>query len=293
MLAVCVVGALSTTGKAEEVNTRPNHASSIPGSCAAPLSTRKAKKPLPVKQTLFTQLQKEALFKRGARKRQTDCYISSESASEHFSSKTAFLIDLRDAQAFQAYRISGSLNIPAHTLKTKNFLKSRQLILVNEGYNDNRLEMLCLNLREAGFSKVSIMAGGLNQWQKHIAPLQGDLLAQRNLNQITPAQFFQVRDYEHWLVVNISPLDDKQRVSSDVLNLSISDKGPVFVNSLIAAVEERVSPYILIVSARGEDYLKVQARLDESDLKNPVFYLQGGRYAYQQFIEQQAVMFRY
>ncbi|MEK8016176.1 MAG: hypothetical protein VSS75_004850, partial [Candidatus Parabeggiatoa sp.] len=94
MLAVCVVGALSTTGKAEEVNTRPNQAYSRPGSCAVPLSTRRA--PVPVKQTLFTQLQKEPLFKRGTRKRQTDCYISAESASKHFASKTAFLIDLRD-----------------------------------------------------------------------------------------------------------------------------------------------------------------------------------------------------
>ncbi len=288
ILAVCVASGLSTTGNAE-VNTRQTDSNNAPRRCAAPLSTRKAKKPVPVKQTVFSQLQKGQLFKRGTQKRKTNCYISPKSARKEFAAKTAFLIDLRDSKAFQRYRISGSLNISVHTLKTKSFLKSKHLILFNEGHSYLRLEKLCTTLPEAGFRNVSLLEGGLNQWQKQIGVLQGELLAQRALNKITPTGFWKERDYEHWLVVNISPPDDKQRLSSDVLNLSPSDKGKVFIKSLTAAVAKRVSPYILIISARGEHYLKVQAILRNTDL-NHVFYLQGGIYAYQQFIDQQAMM---
>jgi rhodanese-related sulfurtransferase len=194
---LCVIGGLilPTTGLAEgnrQNNPNKTHTSR---SCAVPLSTRNASKSVQMKPTVFSQLQSGQLFKRGTRKRQTDCYISAKSAGKQFATKTVFLIDLRDGKAFQRYHIPGSLNMPAHTLKTKTFLKSRNLILVNEGHKYKMLETLCLNLREAGFSKVSILAGGLNQWQKQVAPLQSDLLA--HLDEITPAQFFPVRDYEH------------------------------------------------------------------------------------------------
>ncbi|RKZ82282.1 MAG: hypothetical protein DRR19_20955 [Candidatus Parabeggiatoa sp. nov. 1] len=293
---LCVTSGLilSTTGNAEGNRQNNSYSTDTPRSCAVPLSSRKASKPVQMKPTVFSQLQTSGqLFKRGTRKRQTDCYISAQAAGKQFAAKTAFLIDLRARQAFQRYRIPGSLNMPAHTLKTKTFLKSRNLILVNEGHNHKTLETLCLNLREAGFSNVSVLHGGLNQWRKQVAPLQGDLLAQRNLDEITPAQFFQVRDYAHWLVVKISPPNDKQQLSSELLNLSLSDNANAFVKQLTAAVAKRtetgVSPYILIVSARGEHELKVKAMLRNTELMN-VFYLQGGVYAYQQFIEQQAAM---
>jgi len=199
------------------------------------------------------------------------------------------LIDIRESQAFQRYHIPGSLNIPRHTLKTKTFLKSKHLILLNEGHST--LETLCLTLQQAGFQKISRLQGGLNQWLKQIGPLPGSLIAQHNNNQITPAQFFKERNYQHWLVINIA--SPNQRLSPAVLNLSASNDN--FIKQLTQAVTKRTkttgtAPYILIISARGEAYPKVQAQ--HTDLLN-VFYLQGGIQSYQQFIQQQATMNAY
>ncbi len=286
---------LSTAVYAE---TNPNnypYSTDTPRSCAVPSATRRAQKPVPMKPTVFSRLQQGGqLFKRGTQQRQTACYISAQTAHQQLADKTAFFIDLRDRQAFQHYRIPGSLNMAAHTLKTKMFLKAKPLILFNEGHSYQVLEKLCVNLREAGFSQVAILEGGLNQWQKPVGNLQGNLLALRYLDNMTAAQFWQERDYEYWLVVNISSIDDKQQLSSDVLNLWFSNNAEKWRKQLIAAVAKHtqttsVYPYILIVSARGDNYPKVKATLRETDLTN-VFYLQGGIQAYQQFIQEQAAM---
>ena len=74
------------------------------------------------------------------------------------------LIDVRKEADFERCRIPGSLNIPLHTLKTKAFLKSKPLALINKGYNSGTLEKKCLRLMEAGFTDVSFVIGGLYKY---------------------------------------------------------------------------------------------------------------------------------
>ncbi len=217
---------------------------------------------IPTKTNLFTQ---EPLFQRGTKKRQTAYYISPKAANQLVTNRAAFLIDVRDKKAFQNFNIPGSLNIPPHLLKTKTFLKSKHLILVNEGHSYKKLEKMASTLTD--FKKVSILDGGLIQWSKQIG--SGN---QRHLNKITPAQFFVERDYEHWLIVNVSDNPQPQ-----TLNLPIT---PHFVTKL--KQQTKSSPYILITSAQGDNYPKIEALLRHTDLMN-TFYLIGGTQAYQQF----------
>lgn len=212
------------------------------------------------KTTLFSQiLHNESLFKPGTQKRQINNYILPKAAKQLVAKKAAFLIDLRSPKDFQRLHIPGVLNIPAHSLKTKTFLKTKHLILFNEGHSYQALETLYLSLRKVGFNKLSILEGGLNLWHKEIGELVGDL---RNLDKITPAQFFPERNYEHWRIVNIS----QQPLSSEIFNQNLNEI------------------YLLITSERGKDYPKVQAKLRHL---SQVFYLQGGVQGYRQFLQQQ------
>jgi len=292
ILAIGLFWAITTQA---DVNIEQNTEQSVQTAryCGTSTSNQSTRKTAVAKSTVFSQLQKEPLFKPGLQKKQqTACSaLSSQSANQLRADRSAFLIDIRDNQAFQRYHIPGSLNIPVHTLKTKTFLKSKHLILLNEGHST--LETLCIALQQAGFRQISILQGGLNQWLKQIGPLPGNLIAQHNNNQITPAQFFKERDYPHWLVVNMA--SPNQRLSPAVLNLSPSDDN--FVKQLTQAIAKRTettgtAPYILIISTQGEAYPKVQAQLRNTDLFN-VFYLQGGIQSYQHFIQQQAVMNTY
>jgi len=244
---------------------------------------------------LFTSKANQPLFEPGTRKRQTTYNISPKTANKLLADKTALLIDVRDWQAFQRYRIPGSLNIPPHTLKTKTFLKSKHLILLNEGHSYHQLEKLVLTLKSAGFRQLSILEGGLNQWLKHKGPLLGDLLAPSEIQKMIPAQFWPERNYQHWLVIYISPTH-QQQLSPSVLNLSPAGDTKIFIEQLTQAIAKRtqagISPYLLIISAQGKDYPKVQASLRDYKWPN-VFYLHGGLQAYQQFLDQQTAVNTY
>jgi rhodanese-related sulfurtransferase len=45
------------------------------------------------------------------------------------------LVDVRKQDEFERFRITGSISIPLFAIKTKAFLKSIFLVLVNEGYD--------------------------------------------------------------------------------------------------------------------------------------------------------------
>ena len=220
---------------------------------------------IPEETTIFSQLlQSKLLFKPGTIKRQVHNYISPKDAQQLVNQRAAFLIDLRSSKDFQRFHIPNSINIPAPTLKTKNIFKNKHIIIFNEGHSYLALESLYFSLKKIGFKKISILEGGLNQWNKQIGNLIGDL---RNLNQITPAQFFLERNYQHWQVINISQI-----------NQIFKKKYQIGKNY------KTYKKYILITSELGTDYPKVQAKLQHL---NNVFYLQGGVQAYRQFLQQQ------
>ncbi|TGO02079.1 hypothetical protein PN36_31055 [Candidatus Thiomargarita nelsonii] len=236
-----------------------------------PLTTQAAPHcaiPTPTKTIKNTQLlSNEPLFKTGTQKHPTT--ITPQNAIKLYTQKKALLIDIRHNKAFQQQNIPGSLNIPAHLLKTKNFLKTKHLILLNQGHSYRQLETLYLTL--AGFNQISILEGGLNQWFQHKA------------NKITPAQFYKERHYQHWLIINISTTPNKQLASS-VLNIPISDN--TFTQKITQAISATKKTYILIISTKEKDYLKTQALLRNT---NNIYYLQGGIQAYQNFLKQAAL----
>lgn len=193
------------------------------------------------------------------------------------------MVDVRDAQAFQTYHIAGSLNLPDYTLKTKTFLKAKPLVLVNEGYHYRGLEALCQELRTAGFAQVAILDGGLNAWRQTVAPLAGDLIAQRRLNRIEPEAFFPERDYRHWAVLDVSSWpgspatpgagEDRQ---SRLRRFLTGQRQPLDVDA----------SYLLIVSDAGEGYDEIENAVKDLGWIN-VFYLDGGKQAYQQYLKKQ------
>jgi rhodanese-related sulfurtransferase len=74
------------------------------------------------------------------------------------------LVDVRDREAFDRFRIPGSIHVPLYALKTKTFLKEKTVVLVSVGYPDFALEQSCDAVKAVGFGKTSILNGGLRMW---------------------------------------------------------------------------------------------------------------------------------
>ncbi len=74
------------------------------------------------------------------------------------------VVDLRGHSEFSRTHIANAMSIPAGVLHHKSWLKSRAIVLVDDGTGWGTTERLCHELREAGFGSVSILEGGMAGW---------------------------------------------------------------------------------------------------------------------------------
>ncbi len=207
-----------------------------------------------------------------------------------------FLVDVREQQQFEQFRIPGSLNIPLFAIKTTRFLKGKPLVLVDEGSHPRQLAEICDQLRQIGF-EAWFLFGGLNAWHARNAnvpmPLQGDVFTLNALNKIPPHTLFAEQEWEHWLLLDVSPSGDPQTVEFLPQTISVPfdrDHPQQFladVEQAVAHSAPRSEVFLVVISTqRGEDYEDIERVLRHTQIA-PVFFLEGGFAAYTRFVAQQ------
>lgn len=202
--------------------------------------------------------------------------------------KTVIFIDIRPDTEFKKFHISHSINIPLFAIKTKGFLKSAELILINQGYNYSQLKQECLNLRNAGF-KAWIFNGGLNYWRQKVGALTGSAFEQEDLNKIPPEAFLLEKNYAGWILINAD--DSKERIVENLIpeaiNIPFNKSEKQFLPQLIKEVKKHSNdPFIftLIFNKNGGQYKEIEEAIKEADIAN-VFYLKGGLDGYRICLE--------
>jgi rhodanese-related sulfurtransferase len=236
-----------------------------------------------------------ALFTGKLKKHNPAFFISAESLSQKLKEKNGIiLIDVRNSKEFEKFRIPGSINIPIFSIKTKTFLKSKPLVLVNEGYSYNQLENECQNLRDNDFT-VFILAGGLNFWKQKGGTVEGNIFAQKELNIIPPRPFFAEKDFDNWILIDISQKENSEshHLIPRRINIPFSDNENSFVSELKKLIiKQKANPIlsILIFNESGEHYKKVKELIKEKGIEKNIFYLEGGIKSYKSFLYKQALM---
>lgn len=206
------------------------------------------------------------------------------------------LIDVRSRGEFEKFRIPGSINISLFAIKTKAFVKSRPLVLINKGYHYGPLEKQCKRLRDSGFVSVRILNGGLNAWKQKGAPIVGNTFAQHGLNKIPPQIFFEEKNDEDWLVINVSKSKNPEALHliPRAIAIGFADNSEQFLSGIKRAVARRKSNpllSVLIFNESGEQYERIEKVIQASGIRN-VFYLKGGLKGYKRFLQQQALMWQ-
>ena len=113
-----------------------------------------------------------AVPSRSPTERDWSLYVGAEDAKRIIHNPdAAVLVDVRSADGH--IRIPGALQMPMHAVKTKSFLRDRQVVLIDEGYGNPALEAECRKLRKTGFTQSSIWYGGLNAWQGQGGAMEG------------------------------------------------------------------------------------------------------------------------
>lgn len=220
-------------------------------------------------------------------------YVTNEAALAQMKTGGAMLVDVRAEDDFRQYRIPGSINLPLFAVKTKPFLKGKDILLINEGDSYPLLEQACREIRQAGI-KASIVQGGLNTWRASGHELEGDLIAAR-VNRLCAARVFEAVVLDRWVILNIADTDAAKvaRLFPEALAVPYSPKGFAFGYK----VKGKLSPYqdpsycILLVDEQTDNYAKVEGVLREAGYKN-VYCLEGGRKAYEAELMKQAAAWR-
>ena len=222
--------------------------------------------------------------------------ISVESVLQKVKAKPEIiLIDVRSAEKFGRYRIPGSINLPLFAVKTRTFLKDKKVVLFNEGYSYGELEQECQRLRDSGFASVYIMDGGLSYWKEKGGTLEGDVPDQKEMNRISPAEFFNERGYNNWLIINVSETKSSEAdyLMPQAVYIPYNNNAGEFVTQIKTAIGEHQGsplPSVLIFNEAG-NYQKLEPLLEKSGL-NHAFYLKDGLAGYKAFLQQQAVIWR-
>lgn len=217
--------------------------------------------------------------------------LTIESALQGLTEKQeSILIDVRNSKEFEKFRIPGSINIPLFAIKTKTFLKSKPLVVMNEGQSYRQLLQECAILSAAGFN-ARLLDGGLYQWKGKGGPLEGDVFAQRELNKISPQTFLAGQAYENWIVVDVSQTG---KADADLANLRrshlpYSDSPGRFISELKSLLRnEGMTEFFsaVICDEKGDKYERIEKHISDAGIIS-VLYLKGGFEGYRVFKQQQ------
>jgi len=197
------------------------------------------------------------------------------------------LVDVRNPDDFQRLHIPGSLNIALYAVKTKNFLKSFPMVLINEGFQDSLLESECRQLKDMGF-KVLILDGGVTAWAQKGNALVGDLFALEDMQRISPQVFYREKDSQNVLVIDISPVQTEisKQMMPYSIHLPTPDEQGQWARKLDRKTDShRKHPFlsILVLNETGDGYDR--AKKIFSSLSVNAFYLQSGMVGYKRYLE--------
>jgi rhodanese-related sulfurtransferase len=194
------------------------------------------------------------------------------------------LVDVRRQQDFERLHIPGSINLPLYAVKTKTFLKSSPVVLVNEGFDYSELQSECQRLAGRGY-EVFILDGGLPAWKRKDGRLTGDLLALDEMKAVSPQIFLRAKDYENTEVVDISLTrsDASNRLFPYAKHIPILHESNGSIPEL-KGLNKKNRPFqsIVILNETGEQYEKAEIMMNRLGIE--VFHLKGGTAAYQKYL---------
>jgi rhodanese-related sulfurtransferase len=200
------------------------------------------------------------------------------------------LVDIRSKVEFEKVRITGSINVPIYFIKTKTYLKSKPVILVNAGFARRELMAECRSLSKLGF-KVHILDGGLLAWHRKNGRLTGDLTHLQAYTRITPAALHREIDKARIVAVDVSPKSAPEAKELFGGTIHIPYGTQAFTKTMHRKMEKESQARLVVYNQNGEDYLEIRQSLGRKGAHS-VFYLEGGLDAYKKYTENYALLYK-
>ncbi|TDT38602.1 rhodanese-related sulfurtransferase [Halospina denitrificans] len=115
-----------------------------------------------------------------------DCFVRIDEVSP----EERLIVDTRPSAAFRNVHIQGSLNLHEQELIHSKALKSRSLLVVDQGFHRTKPAQLCQQALDQGFEDIQILLGGLASWDSAGRELKGHSWAKDQLHTVEPRDLF-------------------------------------------------------------------------------------------------------
>lgn len=225
------------------------------------------------------------------RSRDYSCFVSAADAI-HLYRSGWMVVDLRPPAAFGQFRIAGSVQVSSYALSRSSYLKSRKIILVDEGLDYFQLAYLCSELKESGFKSVAVLFGGVAQWQQAGGAFEGSVPNHLALASISPEAFYRIRQADGLNVIHVykgspveagvMPPEPYKAVRWKRLGDEIGSKQPV------SAKKPPGRQMFVLIDRDGSSYAKHLDIVMKSRV--PVFFVAGGMRALRKYEAERQLM---
>lgn len=201
-----------------------------------------------------------------------------------------FLVDVRHKNQFALFKIPGSLNLPLGRVKTKQFLKTRPLILLNQGFVHSQLIQEAKTLNSRGYT-VHVLQGGLLAWKHKGGKLVGNPFVQKDLNRISTRDLVLEQAHDNWIIVNAAgtqPKSVKKQLPKIIHPNGLKPKpiAPMDLVNTILAQPARLdkglniparNPMlgVVLLTETGQGYDELEKKVRKSG-RHRVFFLEDG-----------------
>src|SRR5215831_18296946 len=74
-------------------------------------------------------------------------------------------LDVRSQHLFRLAHVPGAMNLPLFAIKGKAFLRTKELVLLNQGHSNRELLQEAERIQSLGFRSVRVLNGGMRAWQ--------------------------------------------------------------------------------------------------------------------------------
>lgn len=206
-----------------------------------------------------------------------DCRIDYPAAIKSLVNSKAVFIDTRSDEQYAQSHIRGSVNLTTYKIRTKSYLKSKNLVLVGKGPELHHLYRACLDLRKAGFQHLHVLDKGLYGWVRNggaLVPKTGSA----GLNYISAEELIRGAGYREYGLINISSARSPSSIKQYVRNVKT-------VNSPenIAGILNELDGQKVILAVSDKKLLPELERIIRRYDKIQLVLLEGGATAYERY----------
>jgi hypothetical protein len=211
-------------------------------------------------------------------KEDVSCLISGE--IKELDGTEFLFVDLRRSSTRSRPVIHDAVSMPLHELKTKGYLKKRNLVLIDDGFRYFELLEECKTLIDLGFQRVSVLSGHENIALKPVGALESD-------DFIDAEEFYTLKQKWRWLVIDLT-LDKYDAVSDNLIRMGPGQGDAALSSAIKRAIEvfykkNSFYPNVLILDQDGTSYSRVRDAARRG-YKSRIFYLKNGISGYRKFV---------